>query len=181
MIKLTQDIVRELLDYDPESGLLRWKKRDLKWFSGGKHTPERRQKSWNSRCAGRIAFTSRCYGYCSGRIFNVTFNAHRIIWLWMKGEWPEFIDHVNGVRDDNRWENLRKVSRSENCMNTAMKRNNTSGYKGVHWHSSTQKWKAEIKDEYLGVYLTKEEAYEAYCKRAIELGFTSRHIFGEMK
>ena len=81
---LTQEIVKEFLDYNPETGKLIWKKRDRKWFSSNKS-----YNTWNSRYADKEGFTSLDNrGYNSGRIFDKTYRSHRVIWLWMTGEWP---------------------------------------------------------------------------------------------
>jgi len=66
--------------------------------------------------------------------------AHRLIWLYVYGEMPKEIDHINGDRQDNRLENLRSVTRSQNQFNKAMAQNNTSGYRGVSWHKKSQQW-----------------------------------------
>lgn len=101
---------------------------------------------------------------------------HRIIMERVLGRelvQDEDIDHVNGNGLDNRRENLRLATRSENCANRGKQSNNKSGYKGVHWNNEKQKWVAFIgfkrKKFYLGQYDTPEEAYEAYCEKAIEL------------
>lgn len=78
------------------------------------------------------------------------------------------VDHINGNTLDNRRKNLRAVSRSENGRNKKLNSNNTSGYQGVYFHKKTKKWKAAIsinaKSVHIGLFFTKEEAYEAYRK-----------------
>ena len=92
---------------------------------------------------------------------------HRIIWEMAEGPIPEGheIDHVNGLRDDNRVDNLRLATRSQNQWNSCKHKDNTSGLKGVWWHKLKQKWTAQImafgKRRFLGYFLTKEEAYQA--------------------
>jgi hypothetical protein len=88
--------------------------------------------------------------------------AHRMIWKIMTGAWPEHqVDHVNGVKTDNRWANLRKRS------------TNKSGFKGVHWCNSEQRWVAQIRRNYkkfrLGAFATPEEAHAAYVAAATEM------------
>ena len=103
--------------------------------------------------------------------------AHRLAWLYVTGAWPtKDIDHINGVRDDNRWENLREASASENGMNKRhLTANNTSGVTGVYWSKAAKKWQAFIKRngvaQYLGIYNTKDEARDV--RRAAE-----RRVFG---
>lgn len=113
--KLTQKRVRELLDYDPETGLLTWK-------------VNRR----GSAKAGDAIKSVDWYGYVRLAIDSRTYPAHRVIWLWYYGYLPENqVDHINRVRADNRLCNLREVSRSCNRRNSCVPRSNTSGVKGV--------------------------------------------------
>ena len=100
---LTQRIVRELLDYDPDTGVLTWRWRARKWFGS-----DRIWHSWNAKHAGKRAFTAiDTYGHAHGSLLGHLYRAHRIIWLWMTGRWPTLeIDHLNHRRDDNRWCNL---------------------------------------------------------------------------
>lgn len=78
------------------------------------------------------------------------------------------VDHINGDKLDNRRENLRVVTSRQNQCNTGKYRNNTSGYKGVHWQKRSKRWETKIKiygyTKYLGTFLTKEEAYKVYCE-----------------
>lgn len=137
---LTQEIVRELLDYDPGSGCLTWRERDRKWFK-----TDRVRRAWNSRYAGKPAGYIDNRGYVGVRIFNRAHAAHRVIWLWMTGEFPAAgIDHKNHVKDCNRWSNLRSATQSENCKNTSLSRRNTSGVLGVFWHKGKSTWAAQI-------------------------------------
>jgi hypothetical protein len=82
----------------------------------------------------------------------------------MTGEWPKKsdVDHINGVKSDNRWCNLREATRAENTSNTQIRITNTSGYKGVGWHKHHKKWSAQIRVDgylyYLGLFDTPEEA-----------------------
>lgn len=99
---LTQAIVREFLDYDPHSGKLHWKPRDVGWF---KSTKEWRR--WNTRYSGKPAFTSvNNIGWRQGCILNQHYLGHRIVWLWMTGRDGIAIRLVNGNRADLRFANL---------------------------------------------------------------------------
>jgi hypothetical protein len=109
----------------------------------------------------------------SPRPNSTTIYMHRVILEQMLGrplKRTEDVDHISGDGLDNRRSNLRLASRAENQRNRGAQRNNTSGYKGVHFHRQRQKWQAEIgidgQDIYLGLFLTPEEAHAAYCEAA---------------
>lgn len=103
---LTQEIVQELLTYDPETGKLFWNERKKEWFKS-----EGDWKSWNDRYAGEEAFTClKDNGYKNGKLLGRSCVAHRIAWLYTYGKLPKEIEHINGDRSDNRLENLRKTS-----------------------------------------------------------------------
>ena len=93
--------------------------------------------------------------------------AHRIIYEMAYGFIPELyqIDHVNGIRTDNRVDNLRLATQWQNMWNSSKRKDNTSGFKGVNWHKDSKKWRARItifnKEKALGLFFTKEEAYAA--------------------
>lgn len=147
----------EVLEYNPESGLWVWIK-----------CTNRIDRQ------GRIAGTVDKKGYVVIQIDRRIYKAHRLAWLFMTGEWPKaMIDHCNGEPADNRWENLREASRSENGANRGPQANSKSGIKGVCWHKRNQKWYAQITENgcvrYLGEFDTKEEAAAAYQSRAIEV------------
>jgi hypothetical protein len=94
-VELTQAIVKELLDYNPATGLLTWRRRHRHWF-GSDHACN----VWNARFAGKPAFTANNHGYLEGHILGEKHGAHRIIWLWMIGHWPDpEVDHDNRKRD----------------------------------------------------------------------------------
>lgn len=99
--------------------------------------------------------------------------AHRVAWFLYYGEWPQFpIDHINGIRSDNRIINLRLATCSENGRNRRKSVRNTSGHKGVSRVSRNGKWQAQIctngQPKYLGTFTCREKAAEAYAKAALE-------------
>ena len=88
------------------------------------------------------------------------FLVHRIAYYMVNGTCPEYLDHINGDRFDNRIENLRPATRSENACNIGLKRTNTSGIKGLSWAKKPKKWLACIKinnkNKNLGYFESKE-------------------------
>ena len=157
-MKLTSEVARQLLDYDPATGVLTWKFRGRHWFAS-----ESTFKSWNTKYCGKEALTANNkFGYCVGLILRKQVKSHRVIWLIMTGEWPDQIDHINGIKNDNRWCNLRSVSNSENGRNQKLNSVNKSGVIGVS--QINNKWCARIKvngqDKHLGHF----ETFDAACE-----------------
>jgi hypothetical protein len=178
-VVLTQDIVRELLDYDPLTGDLTWKVRDVKWcVLLGSPSPAF-CAYWNSEFAGTRAFTAITNGYKVGRMFDVLYKAHRIIWLWVYGVWPDKIDHINHARGDNRIANLRDVTSAENRRNVSLTPANTSGYVGVKWHKTGKKWQASFQDKgvevYLGLFSDIHEAAKKVQAARLSAGYHVNH------
>jgi hypothetical protein len=160
---LTSDEVREILDYNPDTGEFRWRK--------------------NHRLSGRRAGSPNSWGYVHIQINGRKYKAHRLAWLITYGELPEKdIDHLNNVRTDNRICNLRAVSRSVNIQNqTRGHRDSTSKYLGVSWDKHRRKWAAIIvlnyKTYHLGKFDTEEDAYSAYLesKRRMHPGYVENN------
>jgi hypothetical protein len=103
--------------------------------------------------------------------------ASRLAWLYMTGSWPKRdLDHVNGIKSDNRWNNLRLATRTQNIANGRIRKDNTSGFKGVSFRKLDRKWVPQLrfrgKSKYLGCFDTPEKAYAAYVSAA-------RETFGE--
>lgn len=141
----SQEVLRQLLEYDPETGALTWKERGPEWFAAGKHSPKHRCKIWNTRYAGKPAITAQDgKGYLCGSILDRCVQAHRVIWKLVYGDEPDEIDHINGVRGENRIANLRAASRITNMRNKARSVTNTSGVTGVYWNRKACKWCAQI-------------------------------------
>lgn len=158
---LTQQKLKNFLEYDTETGVFKWLV----------------DKSWGSK-TGKIAGSTVTRGYKVIEIDYKKYKAHRLAWLYVYGEFPtgrqKYIDHIDGDTSNNRISNLRICNSSENQRNRSTSNNNTSGYKGVSWHKVTGKYQANIKSaitgkiEYLGLYLTPEEASKVYQLKAIE-------------
>lgn len=160
MEEITQEFLQRRLDYDAETGVLKWKPVDHANSLGGAEV-------WNKKFAGkRAGWVSGNRGYRAVAFNNRCYPEHRIIWLHVYGRWPEGdVDHINCVKGDNRLENLREASRSENSANRPPPKSNKSGVKGVHFDKGRQKWMAYIKKNWkrhhLGRFDTMEEAIAA--------------------
>lgn len=169
-MELTQQIAQELLDYDPETGELRWRHRARSWFKSLSD-----QKRWNSKNAGKkaLAYQDPETKYLSGRIFRKAYQAHRVIWIREYGEIPAgmFIDHRDNVRDNNRISNLRLATKAQNNRNKTPLAGATSRYLGVRKHTSGQ-WTAQIghdyKSNHIGTYGCETSAALAYDRAAIK-------------
>lgn len=180
MANPTQARVNEYFNYDPETGIFTVKERPASDFSNT--AIYRRHLAAVGSVPGSVIPDGYIKIYMDGHYFN----AHRLAWLAVHGEWvkyPEYeIDHIDGDPSNNRLANLRKVSKSDNQRNAGMRVNNTSSIHGVNWkpkYNSTPgdgRWVARIwngpKHVYLGAFKTLKEAQIA--RRAAErvLGFT---------
>lgn len=157
---LTQSHLQELLHYNPETGIFTW------------------LVSRSRTRAGEIADYVNNRGYVRIRICSVEYLAHRLAWLYMTGGWPkDQIDHINGIRNDNRWANLREADRFINQQNQRKPRpNNVTGFLGVSPEGN--RFVAQIglrgKKYSLGAYHTPEQAHKAYieAKRRLHEGCT---------
>lgn len=158
MIELTAERARELLDYDSETGWL----------------------TWRSARQGGVAKGSRAgclhsRGYIHVGVDGRTYKAHRIIWLIVTGSWPsEQVDHINGVRNCNRWANLRVATPSRNSQNMrAPHIDNPTGFLGVSWDSGRNAFRADIttkgKRKYLGHFTDPAIAHQAYISAKRQL------------
>lgn len=137
---ITPEYIRELLDYDPQTGDFIWMRRKLR------SNFERMDKIWNSRLAGKpVAKRKHRHGHLQIGLHCKNYMAHRVAWAHYYGKWPEHdIDHKNGNPADNRITNLRLATDSENLCNAKIRINNTSGIKGVSWNKKSHKWYAYI-------------------------------------
>jgi hypothetical protein len=133
-LHITADMARKLLSYDPNTGKLIWRHRTPDMFGSGQLSSDRRCKIWNSCWSGFEINSKDNKGYLRCALNRKTVLAHRVIWLIVYGEWPPCdIDHVNGIRDDNRLANLRLATDAENQQNVGAPVHNTSGLIGAHW------------------------------------------------
>jgi hypothetical protein len=157
--RLTRARLRELLHYDPATGEFRWLKRVSR--------PTR---------VGDAAGALEINGYRKITIEGRQYRAHHLAWLYMTGQWRSgLIDHRDGDRSNNRWDNLRRATASQNCANRRLPRNNKCRLKGVT-RTESHRWRAGIhkngRRRHLGIFSTPEAAHAAYVAAA-------RKLFGE--
>jgi len=137
-MELTQSYIKSILNYDPDTGIFTWLPRPCEFFANiGTY------KTWNKRFSGVVAGFKRFDDYIMIAVNHKQYRAHRLAFIYMTGSAPLFdTDHINGIRDDNRWGNLRDVPRLENSKNMRLRGTNTSGTCGIHRHQG--KWRARI-------------------------------------
>lgn len=165
------DLFRSLVDYDKETGQFMWKERPSSMFSAEQHA-----KTWNTRFAGKLAFNTLNHnGYLYGALFEGNYSTHRLAWYFVHGSEPDEVDHINGVRTDNRIANLRDVNRTQNCRNTKRSRRNTSGAIGVCWDPVNKVWHVRIKAKHVGRFKDFEDAVKARKAAELEFGFHANH------
>ena len=175
------ETLRKLLRYDAGTDKLFYLARTEDMFEDGAQSARHRCARWNSMYSGKEAFSSvTITGYLIGSIHGKKLYAHRVIWAMETGEWPsDEIDHVNGVRSDNRIQNLRSVSHAVNLRNQKRSANNTSGATGVYWSKGASKWAARIVyggvSKHLGVFDRFEDARGARKSAEVEHGFHHNH------
>ena len=150
--QVTQNILRQLLSYDPLTGIFTRLKRTSMRINVG-------QEAGYLHKDGGVQIS----------VLNKEYKAHRLAWLYMTGEWPEFeIDHINGNRSDNRWENLRDIKHAINLQNRRKPQTNnrSTGLLGVY--PNKKRYRAVIatngKSTHLGTFDTPDGAHEAYLK-----------------
>jgi hypothetical protein len=144
---LTQKILKELLDYNQDTGIFTWK------VSRGKAK------------AGNVAGKINNDGYIAIGFNYKTYQSHRLAWIYVYGEFPKkLIDHINGIKTDNKISNLRECNHSQNGFNRKISINNTSNVKGIYWYKQYNKWRSQIKVnkkiKFLGYF---DDFFEACC------------------
>jgi len=153
---LTLARLKEILEYDPETGVFRWKKQ-----SGSRAHP------------GMTAGATAKNGYRLIGVDGTRYYAHRLAWFYVYGKWPTLhLDHINRVQTDNRIANLREATVSQNMANRLAQKNSTHGLKGVS--KNRNRWTARIKPPgqkyiHIGTFDTPLEAHAAYCAKASEI------------
>lgn len=161
MKSLGQKDIREVLEYFPDSGIFVWRKA-------------------RGRCsAGQIAGYDTGRGYRAMRVFGQCVYLHRAAYLYMTGTLPLEVDHINGNRADNRWENLRASCHAENSKNMQLPSTNKSGVMGVFWNAGKCRWTARIKVDqksiHIGHFLRLKDATAARKAAESRYGFSKNH------
>ena len=135
---LTQGVLSSLFVYEQYTGDLKYKFRTEEDLRHGKTSiSDSYLEWWNQNRAGKTAILDRLKdGYCRVRVYNKTFQAHRVIWCIHSGQWPDIIDHKNRVKNDNRLINIHNVTEEENLLNQE------GLLAGVRWIESTEQWEA---------------------------------------
>lgn len=160
----TQELLKKLFNYDPKTGIL----------------TRKISVSRNTKVGDKLGCPDRINGYLRGRVDRKLLAVHRLVWILVYGSEPSFeIDHINGIKFDNRISNLREVTPSCNSRNRPMRSDNTTKLTGVFWDKDANKWRVEIsinrKHKTLGRY---ESIFEAACVRFSaenKHGYTLRH------
>lgn len=186
-MELTQDILKELLHYDPDTGVFTWLERDIKWFGHCRYGSAECDK-FNNKHAGNIAGCVHTQNGEKDYIIigiNILGNKKRmraniLAHLYMTGEFPNGdIDHVDGNGINNSWKNLRDVSHQENGKNCKLNKDNTSGFNGVTWDSGANKWRVQLRLGkrciYGGIFENIEDAIEKRKQMNIEHGYHKNH------
>ena len=125
--KLTQERLKKLLHYDPDTGIFAWK------------------VSRGTVKVGKITGYVDINGYTIIGVDHKIYTAHRLAWLFVYGYFPENdLDHIDRIRYHNWILNLREVSHQCNVRNSGNRKDNISGVKGVSWHKREKKWVAQI-------------------------------------
>lgn len=158
----TDKRLRDLLIYEPDTGLFRWKVDRI--LTSGRAIVS----------AGDIAGTRTRNGYVRIRCKGRQYSAHRLAWVFVHNRWPaEHIDHANGIKHDNRLCNLREATATQNNANARISQRSTSGLKGATWHIRKRRWIGYIhlkgRRIHLGYFDKPEDAHAAYVAKAKEL------------
>lgn len=187
ILEITQEYVKEALEYDPETGIFKWRL----------DRPDHHFKDWRGRngfirnispdrVAGNLQQPTE-RNPCSYIVIGLSeklYRAHRLAWLYVYGDWPsEDVDHINLDTTDNRIENLRLSLDKLNHRNRSRYKNNTSGISGVSFHAKLNKWQAEGQQvidgkrvrHYLGVFASFFDACAARKSWELRFGYSENH------
>lgn len=153
---LTQMRLKELLHYDPSTGVFTWLR-------------DRRGTAYAGSQAGSLDVS----GYRVISVDSRPYRASHLAWLYMTGEMPSrIIDHADLARSNDRWDNLRLADRSQNAANTAAYKNSQSGVRGVYWNKQQRKWCAQLRQggklRHISFHTSIDDAAKAYARAAAD-------------
>jgi acylphosphatase len=163
---LTQDRLKELLHYCPETGVFTWL--------------NNRGRVKTGEIAGFIKRNANGKKYVQIVIEGNHYYAHRLAVLYVTGSFPtSVVDHGNGNGSDNAYVNLQTVTQLDNSHNQKKHRTNTSGFTGVVWNKKDRRWRAVIcsngKHVYLGQYISKDDAIRTRQAAEVQYGYHPNH------
>lgn len=158
MTELTQERLKFLLTYDPESGELR-----------------RNVKVNRNTVVGSLVGSMSSTGYVQLMVDGRKYTRGRIAFFYMHGRWPVEVDHINTVRHDDRWCNIREASRGENGRNRKTPSHNKSGVHGVSWCKRNSKWLAQVKS---GNKLMWQKYFDNLTDADIEVRIARKRFHG---
>ena len=164
---LTVELLRQTVNFNPETGVFIW----LKPRNTGRVKPGMKMGSMNHK------------GYMRCVLFGRSYLQHRLAWFYVHGEWPvDQLDHINGIKHDNRLSNLRPANSAENQQNRAIAKNNAHGFAGATFNKRKGRWQAHIGHQkvrkHLGYYDTPQAAHAAYLAAKSVLHTFSPHVRG---
>jgi len=172
-------IIREAMSYDPNTGSMTWLERHVSLFSDSeRRTAKHKAANWNSKHAGKEAFTSiGNHGYRTGTLNQKRLLLHRVAYFKQTGKWPtHLIDHINGNKLDNRWCNIRNVNAAQNVYNRKSF-GETCDYVGVSWNNALKGYMARVhyngKSHYCG--FSKDDPEKVARRRDAK----AKELFGE--
>lgn len=173
---ITHKLLRQLVRFEADTQKYFWNPRPREMFK-----TDGSFKSWNSAWANKETFHAvDGRGYCQAVVLYRHYNAHRIIWFYHHGEWPNGeIDHINGIPTDNRLENLRVVSPADNARNKPLRTDNISGVAGVSWLKNNKAWRVRIQHNgrsiEIGSFGSLDEATAARKSAEIKYNYHPNH------
>lgn len=175
----SHEAVKELLDFNPETGGFTWKPRSRERFKS-----DRACNAFNAAVAGKPAGYTDDNSYCRIDVYGTSIRAHRLAWFYVHGVWPKEIDHVDGNRLNNAISNLRNVNRRENSRNRCVRSDNTTGMHGVYRDDKPEsgvRWTAMISNDegkriILGRFVNYEDA--VFARKIAEKCFGYHHNHG---
>ncbi len=173
------DELRQLLDYNPGTGALTWKTRTALHFPNpGNIGAEAVCRVWNRRYAGKAAFKHiGGKGYPQGTVNCIKVEAHRVCFAIFYGHWPIEVDHINGIKNDNRIANLREVSRQQNSCNRSKRSDNKTGVTGVvmRFGKYIARIQVQGREKRLGVLSKLEDEALARAQAEEKFGYHKNH------